>query len=350
VLQKKIIIVVSQEQKEKFDKLWTKFLEKNISEEELILLTHLLKEKGNTELLPDIEEVQKYTEFEKMDEVASERIFANIVGKGNDKDSTIKYRSTGTLLKMAAVISLIIIAGLGAIFFTNIIGIESNFIEHSTSHGNKVKIDLGDGSTVWLSPQSKIKYRKDFGNTEIREIYLEGEAFFDVVKNEQKPFIVHTSSILVKVLGTSFNVSSYSEDKNIQTTLVTGKVRITKIPTNGDESPEDIILNPNEKAIFDKETQELVLAKTSFQIIDHWVENRMVFDNQDLNDVLKALERKYGIEIILEDKKSGKCRFTGIFEDESLDEALFTISRLADVKYLKTKDKIILKGKFCNKN
>src|SRR5690606_37889089 len=95
---------------------------------------------------------------------------------------------------------------------------------------------LADGTKVWLNAASRISYGKNFGNGALRDVYLDGEAFFDVAHDPDKPFIVHTSSIQIKVLGTSFNVRSYAEDNTIETTLVQGKVRIEHPDQAGEPS------------------------------------------------------------------------------------------------------------------
>ncbi|MDP4251971.1 MAG: FecR family protein, partial [Bacteroidota bacterium] len=114
--------------------------------------------------------------------------------------------------------------------------------------GARTKLVLPDGTQVWLNSGSKLHYNNDF-NTRLREVNLEGEAFFDVVKDAAHPFIVHTSTINVKVLGTAFNVKSYPRDEVIETTLLRGLIEITR---KDDPSTPKVILKPNEKLIINK--------------------------------------------------------------------------------------------------
>src|ERR1700722_5620570 len=132
--------------------------------------------------------------------------------------------------------------------------IQNNLSEISTHNGSKTNVVLPDGTTVKLNAGSKLTYDKNYGNT-TREVNLTGEAFFEVVKNKEKPFIIHTKKIDIKVLGTIFNVKSYPDEKT-ETSLVRGSIEVTF----KDKSSEKIILKPNEKLIVADDKLSLISA------------------------------------------------------------------------------------------
>ena len=178
-------------------------------------------------------------------------------------------------------------------------------------NGSRSKTILPDGSVVWLNAGSKIYYNKDFSG-KLREVRLEGEAFFDIQHNIQKPFIVHASDINIKVLGTAFNVKSYPADTSVETTLIRGLVQVT---SSNDKQGKPIFLHPNEKIIINKNIDAFVSDKSgelsiekkdqpiSFKITrlsptgpkeepieTAWVNNRLVFKGTHATDAIDRLE------------------------------------------------------------
>ena len=211
-----------------------------------------------------------------------------------------------------------------------------------TQKGSRSQTILADGTTVWLNGDSKLHYENDFtGST--REVTLEGEAFFDVVKQTERPFIVHTSGIDIKVLGTAFNVKSYPEDKNVETTLYRGSVEVFR---HDGSSKDAIRLIPNHTLSLPKQAakqspelsqekkplpQEISpkpfiipidsTKKESERMETAWVYNRLEFHNVPFVEVAKKLERWYNISISFTDEKIKTLKVYGSFEDETLEEA-----------------------------
>ena len=239
--------------------------------------------------------------------------------------------------------------------------------EITTRNGSKTKITLPDGSKVWLNAGSKLTYNKDFGNN-IREIELTGEAFFDVVhinspaNGKAVPFIIHTPQIDVHVVGTAFNVKSYPGDRQTETSLLRGKVEIL-IHSRPDEK---IILRPNEKLVVvnDDELPRSPLpgksttiknqpfvsvsklsytTSDSIQVETAWVQNKLVFDNESFNDVAAKMERWYNVQFQFNDKQTQELRFSGVFENETIEQALAYMSITAPFHYAITGNKITIK-------
>jgi len=215
--------------------------------------------------------------------------------------------------------------------------------EVSTKNGSRTKIQLPDGTSVWLNSSSKLVYNNEKFGAGIREVSISGEAYFDVVKNPLKPFIIHTAKMDIKVLGTAFNVKCYPGDKNTETSLIHGSIEVTL-----KDRSEKIIMKPNEKLILANDgvkplkvnttqSKELPISNNSPIIeLGHltffprdnsivetgWVENRLVFSNETLEDIVVKMERWYGVSIVIANEKLKKEQLTGIFEKETVYQAL----------------------------
>jgi transmembrane sensor len=202
---------------------------------------------------------------------------------------------------------------------------------------------LPDGTTVWLNAGSRLTYENDFTGA-TREVRLEGEAFFDVVKNPARPFIVHTTTIDIKVLGTAFNVKSYPEDKTVETTLYRGLVQVFR---QDDPARTAIRLLPNQKLVLPKQAAKLMdeVSETKAPIIralparytispidstkqeserfeTAWLYSRLEFRGDSFEDLAAKLERWYNVTILFTDEKVKQLNFNGSFENETIEQAL----------------------------
>lgn len=225
-----------------------------------------------------------------------------------------------------------------------------------TKRGSKSSIKLPDGTIVRLNTDSRLTYL-NFTAGKNREVTLIGEAYFDVAHDSSKPFIIHTGKINIKVLGTSFNVRNYPQDKELETSLIKGKIEVSL-----ESRPEDIItLKPTEKLIIAKEQDELATATkvkssidnkvvlTSITYLRHdslvaetsWLNDKMVFVNQPLDKIAIELERKYAITVSFKDEKVKKYRYTGVFENVSLEKVFQLIKYSKNINY-KIDDKNIV--------
>ncbi|MDP4227216.1 MAG: DUF4974 domain-containing protein [Bacteroidota bacterium] len=212
------------------------------------------------------------------------------------------------------------------------------YVERVNSKGVKACIILSDGTTVWLNADSRLKYPEEFKGNK-REVYLEGEAFFDVIKNPNAPFIVKTSEIEIKVLGTSFNVSCYPDEANVTTTLVRGKVIIQK-ETNKSITTEACLM-PNQSAIFNRKDKKIILKKVDSRINSSWKNGKLVFSDESMDEVVKKLERWYNVKIVLKDKELKKYSYTATFEGESMEKVLKLLEISAPITYTIARDTLI---------
>jgi len=214
--------------------------------------------------------------------------------------------------------------------------------EISTKPGSRTKIQLPDGSSVWLNGGSKLVYDNlNFGK-KIREVTLIGEGYFDIVKNREKPFIIHANKVNIKVLGTAFNVKAYPDEKNTETSLIRGSIEVTI-----KNRTEKITMKPNDKLVVSNDETELnglnsntkkkvsvdsdvfmamrhlTLANDESTIIETaWVDNKLVFDKESFEDVALKMEKWYGVSIRITDDQLKLQQLTGTFEKETVAEAL----------------------------
>lgn len=214
--------------------------------------------------------------------------------------------------------------------------------------GQKSQLVLGDGSKVWINAGSKLKFPSRFGG-KVREVWLDGEAFFEVAKNRTIPFCVHTSDLNIKVHGTSFNVKAYNSEGTIETILVEGLVSI--VNTKSGDSKE-VFLKPNRKAIFIKNDDVKVSEQISRNIIEHlkprkifisepfkvesmvsWKDGKIVFDNETFEEIAKKLERRYDVIIKIESEEIKANRLTGSFKNISVEQAINGLQLLANFNF-----------------
>ncbi len=201
------------------------------------------------------------------------------------------------------------------------------------------KVVLPDGTTVLLSRYSNLAYPSQFKQTG-REITLEGEGYFEVTKNEHAPFTVTTQDIIVKVLGTRFNVRAYSQNSEIETTLLEGSVEVSR-PNN----EHTILLKPNEMAVFRKESGELLSLPHPTPANEiTWTDDVLLFSNIPLSRIAEDLSNHFNIKIRITDEKLKTYRLTARFENrESLEEILNLLQSTANFDWKKEADSITIK-------
>jgi len=213
-------------------------------------------------------------------------------------------------------------------------------------HGRNSIVLLDDGTRIWLNDSSSLVYNTEFTGQPTRDVYLEGEAFFEVAKDASRPFIVHTSSIKIKVLGTSFSVKSYAHDKTVETTLVSGKVHIEQSDDRG-QRISDIELKPNQKAVYNKESKVINVRDLENVTTASWKRDRLIFDEESVEHVLQQLEKWYGVEIHADADKLD-CSLTATIEKESLEEILSLLQLSHGINYSIDGRNVFISGSFCN--
>ena len=200
---------------------------------------------------------------------------------------------------------------------------------------------LADGSQIVMNGDSRVKYKENLPGIE-RNIYLEGEAFFDIVRNEEKPFVINMSGANVKVLGTSFNVKAYPEDETMETSVLTGKVAFT--PTKGvlKKGKESILLIPGKKGIINQNMNLVDKLDVDNQLDIDWMKKKLNFSNTALADLTKSLYRMYGVKFKLTDNSLRDLKITASFENEKLEEIMKILELTSEFSYQVEENRIVI--------
>jgi transmembrane sensor len=352
--------------------LIAKKLSEEATESDLRELEKLLRE--NPELHYPIQTIMDlWTSDTQFDQQEAHEAFKRHVARMEDlkidfKSDEDSPRKTSIVIKKIVLLpALLVVIVVGALFFalrstgsstpivqnTNKVP-EKILSQVSTKNGSKTNLILPDGTKVWLNAGSTITYDSSYGRA-LREVALSGEAFFDVVKNKEKPFIIHASKINIKVLGTQFNVRSYPTDNTTEASLIRGSIEVTF----KDKPNDKVILKPNEKIVIDNgrnpddvlesfrrnhpekihEMPGVGIEKLTYEyktgtiIETSWVENKLIFQDESFEDLARQLERWYGVSIIFKNNKLKENRLTGSFKNETIRQALDALKFTASFNY-----------------
>lgn len=201
----------------------------------------------------------------------------------------------------------------------------------SVPYAKRLHLIFSDGSSVFLNAGTTIKFPIKFLKGQPREVFLDGEAFFDIVKDEKHAFIVQANRLRTKVYGTKFNVNSYRNNDLDQIVLQAGSVGVK---SNGEQTKTsaEILLKPNEIAILDK-TDLLYKQKVDIKSHIAWVKGVFMFKNERFEDIFKKLERHYDVSIQINQPALNDSRYTGTFDIETIAEVLKTFSKLKGFSY-----------------
>ena len=203
--------------------------------------------------------------------------------------------------------------------------------KHSVTDQSTLVI-LEDGTKVTLNANSDLRYPKIFGSN-TREVYLTGEAYFQVVRNKKKPFIVHSGKLKTQVLGTSFVISAYLRTIPFTVTVLTGKVAV-----EDQTSKAKVFLTKGQVATTHPHQKGFILTQTANpEESIAWIEDKLIFDNATLEETAYKLSNKYGIKIKIADRKVAEQRITAMFQKQSLANILNALTRLTHTKYKKEK-------------
>ena len=296
-----------------------RFLGGDASSEEIVMLQTWLEEsEANRQYFDEVNSTYQASitlnrlNHNKVDHAwqkLSERIEQEpIVHKKTKSRSLLVYKIAATVCLLIATAALLFRTGPG-----------SNDEQHATivrnSKGNNTRILLPDSSTVWLNANSTLEYTNEFGKT-TREVTLKGEAFFDVKKNN-KAFIVKTDKIQVHVKGTRFNVEAYKKNATVKTTLEEGKVELHVGGSN-----KFFTMKPGDQIILDTQLNDVVVKKVNPFDVSAWKEDKLVFDNTPLSEVIAKLENRYKVNIKIDSKKALRERLSMTIEQEDIEEVL----------------------------
>lgn len=209
-------------------------------------------------------------------------------------------------------------------------------------------VKLNDGTEVSLEPNSEIQYPESFGS--IREVYLKGEAFFDVKRDTAHPFVVYSNEVVTRVLGTSFIVKAYEGSKDITVSVKTGRVSVSKNSIeSAPDNKQEVILIPNQQAVYDRLKNEVVRQLVEKpEIVKHSEEQMaMKYDGAEVVKIFDALEEMYGIEISFDKELLKNCVLTTTMKEEGLFERIKVICEAIGARYDVQETKIFITSEGC---
>jgi transmembrane sensor len=292
------------------------------------------------------------------------------------------YQRFGWIRQIAAAALVIITFGtIGMVLYQNNFknqSLRAN-TEYYVPYGSRSKVILPDGSAVWLNAGSKLIYNSFF-NQKNREVFLEGEGYFDVTKHKKLPFFVKVTGATVKVLGTAFNVKAYPEEKVIETTVTRGivqvfntqdnirtasrillqanqKVSITKykytqvVSPDNSSKPDNQVIQPSDYKAGNAGQFLTVDRNIEPEIYTSWKDQRWIIEREDMQSLAIKLERRYNVTISFKDESLKRYVFSGILKDETLEQVLEVIKLTAPINYQINQNKVILyKNKYFKTN
>ena len=245
------------------------------------------------------------------------------------KKTVSKWIFLTTYLKVAAILVLGIIIGAVALHWGT--KREPVLCTAIAPKGSVSQTILPDSTIIYLNAGSKLTYSIDPDSYQ-REVYLTGEAWFKVTHNQKRPFVVHTDYYNVNVLGTEFNVKAYLGDERIETTLEKGSVKITS--SEKMRIAQDLILKPGEQLVFNKDEKTLRIRQVDTKLFTSWKDNKLEFIKMSLKDLIVLLERRYGVNIKVEDQEILKYHYSGTIKNESILEILDIIEHTLPVRHV----------------
>lgn len=257
----------------------------------------------------------------------------------NKKDAIIRPLSY-KLVGMAAAVILFLAVSITLIsikFSKN--GDTETWVKIKAPAGKVIKADLPDGSKVWLNAGSTLAYSPSFGE-ENRTVQLtDGEAYFDVVHDKHKPFVVLSGKIKTQVLGTSFNIRAASETKKITVSVIGGKVAVIK------RGAAPLFLLPNQQADFNKETGDMKKSTVMAGNMTGWIAGKFRFNNEDLEVIACELQRRYGVNFVFKSDALRSIRFNAGFNaNDSLNDVLNDLAKTGNISYVIQGKKVIISG------
>jgi ferric-dicitrate binding protein FerR (iron transport regulator) len=196
--------------------------------------------------------------------------------------------------------------------------------------GEKIIVTLLDGTKITLNADSKLKYPMRFGE-ESREVYLEGEAYFEVTHNNQKPFVVHTADVLTTDLGTKFNICAFPNEESITVSLEEGKVEVSTGISGTKKN--DVFLSPTQQLIYNKEEETNRIEQFDFQKAIGWKDNVLIFDDETLSKVLISLERSFGVKFEIADQSLANRTIKANFKNESFWTVVNVLEKATGLTY-----------------
>ena len=293
-----------------------RYLENRCSEEDFVLINEWMKESdenaGELFRMEEIYQLGKFP-FEEENLVAkAERRLGRRLEQENQKRQEV-FKLKSVLRYVAAIVGVIVLAAGLAYWFRNK---AEELVVASAAHGQVREMLLPDGTKVWLNQSSVLKYPRAFEGKE-RHVYLDGEAYFEVARNHEKPFTVKSQAMDVRVLGTSFNIKCRPDNSFAETTLVEGEVEVKDKSDKG-----RITLLPGQKAVLNRVTGRMQVKQVDPKMEIVWHNDLIPFEKSSIFQIAAALERFYGVKIILSPDVDSTNTYSGVLKKKDNIESV----------------------------
>ncbi len=383
--------------------LLQKFVLNQCTPEEINEVIAYYKKNQLTDDFPTVEDVQNLlNEMPKMDKQKADVIFNNILATSKEKESVIEMPSRKSNYRkyISIAASIVVLLGIGFFYKQNMADkpVEQKFdfkssdivlqlengetqiiSENNSSqvkdakgnivgnqngdklvydnsanpeklvyntikipYGKKFRLQLSDGTFVHLNSGTTLKYPVKFIAGENRQVFLDGEAFFDVAKDKKHPFIVNADELNVRVLGTHFNVSNYPEDPLTDVVLVEGSVGMYQSNQEFDAA-KNTILKPGFKGSFNKENAKISTKAVITDIYTSWINGGLTFRNMSFKNIITKLERRYNVTIINKNEKLANEKFNASFKEESIENVMSYFNEIHGINYTIKNNQILIK-------
>lgn len=309
--------------------LFNRYVSQTLSESERQEFFELVSDAESDENLKRlIDQLWKSLPEENVHIAVSEEIYRNVVGKSGQKEKQTVLDKF-PFLKVAAAIGFVAMTSLGIYLYS------ASTVDQPTASSELIKtndrdsfVRLPDGSTVVLNEKSSLTFPNSFEGSSTREVYLEGEAFFDIKHNPSKPFIVRSGNVVTTVLGTAFNIKAFPSDQEVVVTVTRGKVEVSadKKVLGVISRDQQITVNKNAVAT----SQQVVNSQETIA----WMERDIFFDDVTMEQAMLELENRFDVKINLLNDQIKDCRFTATFvKGEDIEQILLVICEFNKVSF-----------------
>lgn len=317
-------------EKQNIDQLIIAFLEHSISEEEAeCLFTWVNEKEENKQYLLSYQKVSLVTAIQKQSKYSGDLAYQQFLKRQKGVLAKVLVLRLRSFMKYAAILFLCVFVGL---YFYNYSGVNISEAEDfivCVPNSKHSFFYLSDSTEVWLNSGSEFKYTSDYG-TKNREVYLKGEAYFSVRKNQQLPFIVKTDSVSVRVYGTKFSIRNYSDMETVKVALQEGKIALNLASENN-----QLFVKPEEEIVYRKGQSGYSKKHIDIHNVADWRKGALRFDMEPLSDIIQTLKRQYNVDIQMESATYNQKVFYGSFSiNQPITEILDIISSGLGLQYV----------------
>lgn len=318
--------------KNRIDELLPRYCEGQVTEEERLLVEAWMNEsEENRRIAKQVHALYLATDtIHVMKKVDTEKALSRVKSRMTGKKKTMWWEWAQ---RAAAVLFIPLLVALLVQHWGGEERELAQMMEVKTNPGMTTSLTLSDGTVVFLNSESRLTYPSRFDG-DVRNVTLQGEAYFEVAKNPEKRFVVSTShQAQIEVLGTHFNVEAYETEDRISATLVEGKIGFI---FTQDNVSKKVLMDPGQKLVYDSKDSKVQLYATSGESEIAWKEGKIIFKNTPLEEGLRMLEKRYNVEFIVKNNRLKEDSFTGTFSNQRLERILeyFQLSSQIRWRYL----------------